>query len=566
MVRSVVRHIVRAYGAHDAKQVPLTLNREMPERLRQYLRERHPPLKATSVRTFVYYLRRLLRWGIEQRLIGSEEDDVEKAWPAYEGIAQRKDRVAYSHLAAYRRFRRWAIARGLRPIDVRPCHLAEWLENDVKTDRPSDWRMVYRRLKRFWGEKAARGHLPPVAIPDLPTNRPSEYGLRLDTWPEHLRDRYWEYHRWSTAEIQPGRPRRLKQNERTAAHRRRLLELYVGYLQCEEHVRLEEIAFEDLFTEPWVTRYIQWLVARSRDGRLNGGHMHFLTAIKTLVEGFLKHPPESCRWIRDLRSQISETPPTESLSDLPGYDALLSVPESIRRARLQAQSNYRGRPTLSQRRWQAMEVGKELLFRFLLARPLRSRNVRGLRWDHSLVKRDGTWWVDIPGEDVKNGERLCFEFPPDLVPLLEDFRDNHWPLLSAKTGTDLVFPTRTGRQMSAASLLTFVKRVCKQYAGQDMTVHRFRHVAATHMLRERPGAYPLVSALLGHRSIRTALETYGHLDIAAAARRFDAWRTERTSGADPDARPDDDGATERRLLQRKRRPKRRRTDAEEAGR
>lgn len=91
---------------------------------------------------------------------------------------------------------------------------------------------------------------------------------------------------------------------------------------------------------------------------------------------------------------------------------------------------------------------------------------------------------------------------------------------------DLLFVTRTGEPLRPSA----VRRSMELYGARSgighVTPHMLRHSAATEMLAN--GAPPIgVQRVLGHRSLRTTLETYAHACDTHAAeamgRRFGRW-------------------------------------------
>ena len=58
---------------------------------------------------------------------------------------------------------------------------------------------------------------------------------------------------------------------------------------------------------------------------------------------------------------------------------------------------------------------------------------------------------------------------------------------------------------------------CAPEPGSTFTPHQFRHSYATELLR-RGVAVEVVQQLLGHASISTTIDTYGHLGIEDARR------------------------------------------------
>lgn len=107
----------------------------------------------------------------------------------------------------------------------------------------------------------------------------------------------------------------------------------------------------------------------------------------------------------------------------------------------------------------------------------------------------------------KTGERIV---PlPDDTELAESMA--RW-LLARETWTpssDLLFVTRTGARIRASAVRRSMNLYGKRSGIGHVTPHMLRHSAATEMLAN--GAPPIgVQRVLGHRSLRTTLETYAH--------------------------------------------------------
>ena len=77
-----------------------------------------------------------------------------------------------------------------------------------------------------------------------------------------------------------------------------------------------------------------------------------------------------------------------------------------------------------------------------------------------------------------------------------------------------------GRPLSYASVYDLVLRIRRE-VGFDFDPHWFRHTRTTLLLR-RGVPIEVVSTLLGHSSITTTLEVYGHLSVEDARRALEA--------------------------------------------
>lgn len=87
------------------------------------------------------------------------------------------------------------------------------------------------------------------------------------------------------------------------------------------------------------------------------------------------------------------------------------------------------------------------------------------------------------------------------------------PSLAAKSGSDRLFLTKTGKPLDRVNAFLLVRKYCKQ-AGikQKVSPHSLRHSFATHLL-ENGGDLRAVQELLGHASISTT-QIYTHVDQA----------------------------------------------------
>ena len=81
-------------------------------------------------------------------------------------------------------------------------------------------------------------------------------------------------------------------------------------------------------------------------------------------------------------------------------------------------------------------------------------------------------------------------------------------------GWQLVFRTEQGRPISASHLRQQFKSALRETSLPDVRFHDLRHTAASLMLSAGVGM-SVVKELLGHASIGTTIDTYGHPDLAA---------------------------------------------------
>jgi integrase len=150
---------------------------------------------------------------------------------------------------------------------------------------------------------------------------------------------------------------------------------------------------------------------------------------------------------------------------------------------------------------------------------MRIGNLIGLRLDEHIRRRNGTVHIVVPGETVKNGERLVFRLGRSTSEMFESYVDVWRPKLDGAE-TPYLFATKNGRKF-ARTLAEQIAEAIRTHVGVEMTPHQFRHFSADLTLEARPGAYQLVSTMLGHRSRQTAITFYVANDVRRANEQYD---------------------------------------------
>ncbi len=167
----------------------------------------------------------------------------------------------------------------------------------------------------------------------------------------------------------------------------------------------------------------------------------------------------------------------------------------------------------------ALLVQTAFAVELLLMAPIRLGNLLSLRldthFDYSRSGRKGIVHLVIPAHEVKNRQLLEFELPGSTVELLDLYGNNYLPILSDGT-PNWLFPGQKGGAKHAVTLSGQIVRAIRDRTGLSLNVHAFRHLAAKLYLGEHPGAYGLVSRLLGHKAIQTTLDFYADFETAAA--------------------------------------------------
>jgi integrase len=154
--------------------------------------------------------------------------------------------------------------------------------------------------------------------------------------------------------------------------------------------------------------------------------------------------------------------------------------------------------------------------------------VKNLRW--SGPGRTGTLVIDIDGGDVKNGQTLSFPLPSACAELVRLYLEKYQPRLSAGPSPYLFPSDLPGRPKRADTLSKQLSRLILKTIGLEVNPHLYRHLVHLVVLNRYPGAYAMISRILGHKSLQTAISNYAGEDIAIAMRSFQELITDTLAG------------------------------------
>src|SRR6266508_48707 len=315
----------------------------------------------------------------------------------------------------------------------------------------------------------------------------------IDPLPHRLEEEIAAYENWSTKIINRDRPRQLRKRPITFFHHRQTLVREAGYLVKCKGLKRESITLLKLVDSKNAIDYVEWCI--ERQGKHTKGSVAVLSNIIALAR-YLEISLERCKQ----KSIIQQW-----LSELRRFSATLGAPVKVqhkdKRWLSLAQLEVVGRsiyPLNARRvnelskhhRWYlarghsldkrrrvfriyAFRVLQSLLIRLVIRLPLRQRNLREMRWapaapedGQNLYRKDGVWRLRFRGSELKvaevRGEEnyLSYEFPSDLVGLLEEWFDNWRPVLIAAqkcedkgkerltNGQELVFMNSWGRPLT----------------------------------------------------------------------------------------------------------------------
>ncbi len=177
-----------------------------------------------------------------------------------------------------------------------------------------------------------------------------------------------------------------------------------------------------------------------------------------------------------------------------------------------------------------LHLRDRLLFGLLLDTGLRVGEVLGLRHEDLMIAERQVLVVprrNDNGARAKSGRRRTVPANADVLRLYVDYLNAEYGALDSDYVFVNLFGHPHGQPLGYPAVYDLVRRL-RRCTGITFGPHMFRHTYATWLLRRGAGMES-VKELLGHASITTTVDTYGHLTVEDARRALEAagWFTGR---------------------------------------
>jgi integrase len=160
-----------------------------------------------------------------------------------------------------------------------------------------------------------------------------------------------------------------------------------------------------------------------------------------------------------------------------------------------------------------------LLVAFLLACPIRERNLAIVELGRHLVRVSGDWHLRFEPEETKTGQALHLVVPAALTPYLDDYMARIRPAFPGAATHAHVWPAQKGRPMAEETIYASVMATSKRLFGTALNPHAFRSLAATLLAESSPEDALHARLLLGHRQPETTEKYYIRASQLQAARK-----------------------------------------------
>ena len=156
----------------------------------------------------------------------------------------------------------------------------------------------------------------------------------------------------------------------------------------------------------------------------------------------------------------------------------------------------------------AIQYRDGLVIALLAARPIRRRNLTGIRIGGNLIKIGDHYALKFDEAETKNHQPLEFPLPELLTSHLDRYLSEIRSLFLSANEHDGLWASVKGGPMTEQAIYS---RVCKRTEatfGHAINPHLFRDCAATSLAIEDPGHVRVARDLLGHSRLDTTEQYY----------------------------------------------------------
>ena len=179
----------------------------------------------------------------------------------------------------------------------------------------------------------------------------------------------------------------------------------------------------------------------------------------------------------------------------------------------------------------ARMVRAALALEILLTTPIRLAELLALNIKSDIsYSAEGATILRIVQHRYLSKRERHVKLGSSAVAILKVYFNKNRPCLVTEGNMNL-FPGRRNGALGPGAMREDLCRWSACLANVEMTPTMFRHFAAKHYLADNPGDFNVVRGVLGHRSVKTTIRTYGQIEAAGAASLVDLTLFSGTGGS-----------------------------------
>lgn len=283
---------------------------------------------------------------------------------------------------------------------------------------------------------------------------------------------------------------------------------WLGFLLAEGCLQ-EQLRPEERVTRDAVRAY----VARLKAGIAPRTLVSALVGLKVMMKAMAPH--QDWRWLADVSNALNRS----------------ALPRRDKRAKLRPTGEIYAAAVVELRRLSRTSLRRRidrvafrdtLMLAILATRPLRLRNLAGIRIGRHLIPQGQAWLLAFPAEEVKNRRPLEHDLPEGLALFLATYLERVRPAFLKGAVSDMLWLGFEGGPLTPHSIYGRILLVSERLLGVAINPHLLRDCAATSLATVSPAAALSAAALLGHQSFATTERYYIRANQLEAGRAVNA--------------------------------------------
>lgn len=274
---------------------------------------------------------------------------------------------------------------------------------------------------------------------------------------------------------------------------------WLGFLRLQGHDPLH-IRGADFLNEDKLYAFVTRLHARLSSSTVRTYMVNLEAVVRVMapnidLDDLHAFTRDACRSARAESDKRERVVPSSELLEL-GVDLMADAPQ---------RNSTLGR---------ARDFRDGLAIAILSVLPVRISNLTMIAIGRHLVINEGGAWFVFPSNSVKNRRLLELRLPPELLPWLATYLEQHRPRLLQQRGRwwrdpgEALWISDDGGPMGAKQMSTRISRRTRVRFQFPINPHLFRDCAATTIAVTDPAHVGIVTPVLGHSNHRTAERFY----------------------------------------------------------
>ncbi len=341
--------------------------------------------------------------------------------------------------------------------------------------------------------------------------RPHRVALPPEAWPEWLQSAWRKARTPASSVLLPDGGIASRWRPATQKIAARGLGTYLAFLSARR-VPVEPESWPEILAPDLIAAFIQERAASVAPITIYTDLRGIYDAARSMA------PALEWRWLKTLADRLARMwSSSKSAADVVAIGDLMHLG-------LQLCDEAAGLPP----RGQALTYRTGVIILLLCSDPLRARSFAALEIGTSFRRDEEGWLIDLAGSMTKTGRPHRRRVATALTPYVDRYVEHYRPgLLSRwKPGRpppgNALWISRLGAPLTGIDMSVILATVTEERLGKRISMHRFRHCAATSIALQSPECVGIIQSVLDHGVSTTSERYYNLAGSTSAARAFNS--------------------------------------------